>query len=44
METIETLFYLGGGIIALALAAYFLWLFLRVAEDIHEIRKHLENK
>lgn len=44
METFETLFYLGGGIIALALAAYFLWLFLRIAEDIHAIRKHLDNK
>ena len=44
METFETLFYLAGGIIALGLLCYFLWLALRIAEDIHAIRKHLEDK
>lgn len=44
METFETIFYLGGGIIAIVLLCYFLWLALRIAEDIHAIRKHLDNK
>jgi hypothetical protein len=44
METFETLFYLAGGIIALAIACYLLWLVMRMAEDIHAIRKHLDAK
>lgn len=44
MQTFETLFYLAGGIIALGIACYFLWLAIRMAEDIHAIRKHLESK
>ena len=44
METFETLFYLAGGIIALCVVCYLLYLALRMAEDIHAIRKHLEDK
>jgi len=44
METFETIFYVCGGLAVLAIACYLLWLGMRMAEDIHAIRKHLDAK
>lgn len=43
-QTFETLFYLAGGAVALALFGYITYLIMRAADDIHHIRRILENK